>query len=644
MDYLPVSPYNVVAGPDPFLDGSTSSFELPFSGVNVSVVSPPPRSSTATSVSVSRSASQVLSGPDVATVGVPTLGVVTHTFSRPVDSVGSSAPMPGLSMTLSSASARPPSSYCGYVMPGSMSSSRPAWTPYPPFPYPSFGSQSPYPGFWPYGDPSFGVRPQVGPSSNVSSMPSASVSRSAVQDSPTQNASLSQSDDLRSLFTEFRNSLKGDLESLSSRIERLEAASSVPPSSRASDIDSQVEEDADIISVAPADHEASFLSEDDNLESSVSMGPPVSESNSSTLPIAVTSGVSTDATLASSQAITVAGSTPSTAPCPPPTSVDVESSSEAKSSYADLREDTFSLLRNANVPMASPPRPKKQTSTFEKSCGLAQAVSASHSSFPESNHVSTALQVINEGFKSSAGDKTANKSLTGFGLASFPEFLSTKDHQVHNSTLGRKGPLCERSFATLIGSRPVDGLRLSQSVWAKTESLLRVTSQALTSAEYFLAATGALLCQEEFASLPKVRSFLLQVDKAIGTSQVLLLGSIGNLTLSKRSEILEKSSVSENLKDSLLRSPITENTFGLQFREVQEEISKQPPPVKVSVQVSNDNKRTVTSSSVPQSGGGQPNKKRRVFYRKKSNPAARGSAPKSKPNSSQFGKKTSSST
>jgi hypothetical protein len=45
---------------------------------------------------------------------------------------------------------------------------------------------------------------------------------------------------------------------------------------------------------------------------------------------------------------------------------------------------------------------------------------------------------------------------------------------------------------------------------------------------------------------------LLQVDQAIGISQLLLMGTLGNFTLSKRSEILEKSSVNESLKDSLL--------------------------------------------------------------------------------------------
>ena len=54
---------------------------------------------------------------------------------------------------------------------------------------------------------------------------------------------------------------------------------------------------------------------------------------------------------------------------------------------------------------------------------------------------------------------------------------------------------------------------------------------------------------------------MLQLDKALGTSQVLVSGALANLTLSKRSEILDKSSVNETLKDSLMKSPLTDKFF-----------------------------------------------------------------------------------
>jgi hypothetical protein len=54
------------------------------------------------------------------------------------------------------------------------------------------------------------------------------------------------------------------------------------------------------------------------------------------------------------------------------------------------------------------------------------------------------------------------------------------------------------------------------------------------------------------------------------------MGTLGNFTLSKRSEILEKSSVNDTLKDSLLSSPLSDKIFGLFVQEVQEEMKKLP--------------------------------------------------------------------
>ena len=67
-----------------------------------------------------------------------------------------------------------------------------------------------------------------------------------------------------------------------------------------------------------------------------------------------------------------------------------------------------------------------------------------------------------------------------------------------------------------------------------------------------------------------------QVDQVIGISQLLLMVTLGNFTLSKRSEILEKSSVNESLKDSLLSSPLSDKIFGLSVQEVQEGMKKLP--------------------------------------------------------------------
>ncbi|CAC5396548.1 unnamed protein product [Mytilus coruscus] len=85
------------------------------------------------------------------------------------------------------------------------------------------------------------------------------------------------------------------------------------------------------------------------------------------------------------------------------------------------------------------------------------------------------------------------------------------------------------------------------------------------------------------------------------------MGSIANCTLSKRAEFLENISVAKSLKDSLLKSPLSDKMFGLLVRRVQEELSKNPPLVKFNVQV-NNGKRSVnaTSSSTSTSASGGP--------------------------------------
>ncbi|CAG2240950.1 unnamed protein product [Mytilus edulis] len=174
-----------------------------------------------------------------------------------------------------------------------------------------------------------------------------------------------------------------------------------------------------------------------------------------------------------------------------------------------------------------------------------------------------ALQFINEGIANSASEKVANNNISGFGMSSFSDQVKYKDFDIFDSSLGRLVPSCDKSMSSLLGKKPVDGLRLTQPVWSKTENLLRSASQVLGTAEHFLAATGHLLNSEDTVVRAEVRSFLLQLDKALGSSQLLLMGSIANCTLSKRAEFLENISIAEPLKDSLLKSPLSDKMFGL---------------------------------------------------------------------------------
>jgi hypothetical protein len=138
--------------------------------------------------------------------------------------------------------------------------------------------------------------------------------------------------------------------------------------------------------------------------------------------------------------------------------------------------------------------------------------------------------------------------------------------------LGKLAPSCDKALSSSINSRPLYGLRLSQSVSSKTENLLRNASHVLGTAEHFLSAVAPLL---KDSSLPaEVKPFLLQVDKALGASQLLIMGSLANCTLSKRSEILEKACVSGSLKDALIKSPLDDKIFGLPLNEFQKHLSQ----------------------------------------------------------------------
>ncbi|VDI14508.1 Hypothetical predicted protein [Mytilus galloprovincialis] len=61
---------------------------------------------------------------------------------------------------------------------------------------------------------------------------------------------------------------------------------------------------------------------------------------------------------------------------------------------------------------------------------------------------------------------------------------------------------------------------------------------------------------EEFSDF---RFMLLRVDKSLGMSEFLLLGTVANFTLAKRQEILDKPTVSEALRQRLVSSPLSKD-------------------------------------------------------------------------------------
>ena len=158
----------------------------------------------------------------------------------------------------------------------------------------------------------------------------------------------------------------------------------------------------------------------------------------------------------------------------------------------------------------------------------------------------------------------------------------------------------------------------------RSEAMLRLSTQALSTAEHFLSAAGTLLLEKEGEEFKEIKSFLLQVDQAISASQLLLTGTLANFTLARRREILEKASVSESLRDSLLRSPLSEKLFGLSLQEVQEQVNKTPQAVKVNVQVNQNGKRSISTYSA---GKAVPDKKRKPTVSKPSTSTASSSQP-----------------
>jgi hypothetical protein len=136
---------------------------------------------------------------------------------------------------------------------------------------------------------------------------------------------------------------------------------------------------------------------------------------------------------------------------------------------------------------------------------------------------------------------------------SISDFHSSKGtgNKYNGSSLGKGYPSCDKSYSALLGTTPVEGLVLDQSTWAKSESNLRLMSSVLGTAEHVMAAAGSLL-KDKGDEFDELESLLLQVDQSLGVSQLLLMGTLSNFTLSKRQEMLDKSPIHEPLKETVV--------------------------------------------------------------------------------------------
>jgi hypothetical protein len=232
-------------------------------------------------------------------------------------------------------------------------------------------------------------------------------------------------DSVRELLSGFKDSMKAEFSSLSSRLSVLESSTKVrvdpvPPSPESQE-DEVDREDGDI-SVAPGSQERVFLNEEESDH----------PTDSQTVKRVPSSGA------ANSHQTVVDGS-----PVP-----ETDSTSLFKE---NLRSRVYTLMRDvAKVPFASPLKPKRLSSTFEASCGLIREISSTYNSFPESNHVLAALQIINNGISNDSVDKQSSGSkFSSFGPTSFSGVYNVKDYQIFNSTLGRLVPTCDKAMSNL---------------------------------------------------------------------------------------------------------------------------------------------------------------------------------------------------
>ncbi|CAG2243241.1 unnamed protein product [Mytilus edulis] len=550
MEFNAPSPYEAITGNDVFLDGS-----LPFP-VTVTAVGQgtPPISSQLTDVFTSvttKTGQQTLHAGSVGyDGGVPTTATVTHTFSRPVDTTGSISSYPGISMGLNLPGSRAPASYCGLTLPASasnaMSWSRPPWS--QGYPYSGFSGQGfhgqgfpgqgfpnqvfpsqPFPGFWPYCGPTPVIVPQsTTPNLSVPAPPVAVSSRGSSISVPAALPTSSvghQSNQVANSGPSLDGFKKNIANKSSSPVISLR-----PDHDIGSDLEDSDEEER--FSVAPGSQEEGFTSDED--DNSVQVSQIVSQPS---VPVSLSSSVI-------GQSSTNSGKEPET--------------EDAPSSLKDLRDSVYTIMRDVNkVPFQSPPRPKKLTSTFEASCGL---------------------PIINDGIVS---NESQFSQVSGFGLASFSEQFRSKDYEIFDSTLGKLVPKCDKVLSSTISSKPADGLRLTQSVWSKTENLLRNASHVLGTAEHFLSAVAPVL--KDSSLPPEVKPFLLQ-----------------------------KAKVSDNLKDALIKSPLDEKIFGLPLDEVQKHLNQTPVPVKVNVSVSGNNSKRGSYSSAGGSSYNSQEKRRKI--------------------------------
>jgi hypothetical protein len=242
-----------------------------------------------------------------------------------------------------------------------------------------------------------------------------------------------------------------------------------------------------------------------------------------------------------------------------------------------------------------------------------------YKSFQKSGHTKSAFDFMNESISDYHSSKGTGNKYNGFGPANFPlQRLYLWISLFKIFLLGKGIRPMIRHTLPYWGHKPVEGLVLDQSTWANSESSLRLMSGVLGTAEHCMAVAGSLL-KDKGDEFDELKSLHLQVDQTPGVSQLLLMSTLSNFTLSKRQEMLDKSPIAEPLMETFLFSPLMKDKlFGLPLGKLQEEVSKTPQTVKVDVQVCNGQRGVTTSQSHSETGPMTKGSGKPSGYRKRS--------------------------
>ena len=82
-----------------------------------------------------------------------------------------------------------------------------------------------------------------------------------------------------------------------------------------------------------------------------------------------------------------------------------------------------------------------------------------YKSFPKSGHAKSALDFMYASISDFYSSKGTRNKYNGFDPATFPcSKIRSMDFAIHDSSLGKGYPSCDKAYSALLGTKPVEGL------------------------------------------------------------------------------------------------------------------------------------------------------------------------------------------